>query len=76
VHDYVSRSECRKNHNIKLGNKSFESVEYFKYLGTILTRKNSIQDENKSRLKSAKASINVPIYKMGDAKDFSNHRGI
>jgi hypothetical protein len=34
-----------KNHNIKLDNKSFERVEQFKYLGTTLTYRNSIQEE-------------------------------
>ena len=27
------RSECRTNSNVQIGNKSFERVEYFKYLG-------------------------------------------
>ena len=31
-----------QNHNIKIGNNSFERVEQFKYLGTTLTNKNSI----------------------------------
>jgi UDP-galactopyranose mutase len=33
-------------------NSSFERVEEFKYLGTTLTNKNSIQEEIKSRLNS------------------------
>jgi hypothetical protein len=41
-----------QNHNIKLNNKTFERVEQFKYLGTTLTNRNSIQEEIKSRLKS------------------------
>jgi hypothetical protein len=44
-----------QNHNIKTDNKSFERVEEFKYLGTTLTNKNSINEEIKSRLKSRKA---------------------
>jgi hypothetical protein len=36
-------------------NSSFERVEDFKYLGTTLTNKNSIQEEIKSRLKSGNA---------------------
>ena len=38
-------------HNIKPDNRSFESVKEFKYLGTTLLNKYSIQEENDSRLK-------------------------
>jgi hypothetical protein len=41
--------------DIKIDNSSFESVEEFKYLETILTNQNSIQEEIKGRLKSGKA---------------------
>jgi hypothetical protein len=34
---------------------SFETVEQFKYLGTIITSQNSIYEEIKSRLKSGNA---------------------
>jgi hypothetical protein len=44
-----------QNGNIQIGNKSFETVEQFKYLGTTLTLKNSIHEEIKSRLKSGNA---------------------
>jgi hypothetical protein len=46
-----------KNHNIKLDNKSFERVEQFKYLGTTLTNRNSIQEEIKSRLQSGECLL-------------------
>jgi hypothetical protein len=36
---------------MKTDNNSFERVEEFKYFGTTLTNKNSIQEEIKSRLK-------------------------
>ena len=36
-------------------NSSFERVDEFKYLGTTLTNRNSIQEEIKSRLKSGNA---------------------
>jgi hypothetical protein len=36
-------------------NKYFERVEQFKYLGTTLTNKNSMQEEIKGRLKSGNA---------------------
>jgi hypothetical protein len=35
-------------HSVKTDNSSIQSVEEFKYLGTTLTDKNSIQDEIKS----------------------------
>jgi hypothetical protein len=41
-----------KNHNIKMGDKFFETVEHFRYLGTTLTNKYSIYEEIRSILKS------------------------
>jgi len=41
-----------RSHIIKIDNSSFEGEEHFKYLGTILTHQNSIQEEIKRRLKS------------------------
>jgi hypothetical protein len=56
----MSRNQnAGQNHNIKLDNESFESVEQFKYLGTTLTNQNSIQEEIKSRLKSGSAYHSV-----------------
>jgi hypothetical protein len=40
-----------RNNSIKIDNISYERVEEFKYLGTTLTNQNSIQEEDKSRLK-------------------------
>jgi len=40
-----------RSHKMKSDNIPFEMVEEFKYLGTILTDQNSIQEEIKSRLK-------------------------
>jgi hypothetical protein len=55
----MSRDQTAKqNHNIKMDNKSFESVAQFKYLGTALTNQNSIQEELKSKLKSRNACYN------------------
>jgi hypothetical protein len=41
-----------QNGYIQIGNKSFKTVEQFKYLGTTLTNQNSIHEEIKSRTKS------------------------
>jgi len=40
-----------RSHSMKIDNSSIERVEVFKYLGTTLINKNSIQEEIKSRLK-------------------------
>ena len=39
-----------QNNNTQIGNKPFERVEQFKYLGKILTNQNSIFEEIESRL--------------------------
>ena len=44
-----------RSYSMKTDNSSFERAEEFKYLGTILTNKNFIQEEIKSRLKSGNA---------------------
>lgn len=44
-----------QNHDIKTGNKSFEIVEQFKYLGITLTYQNSNHEQIKSRLNSMNA---------------------
>ena len=40
------------NAHIKIGSNSYEKVETFKYLGSLLTNQNSIQEEIKRRLKA------------------------
>ena len=40
-----------RSHNTKIGSSSIERKEEFKYLGTILTKQNSIQEEIQNRLK-------------------------
>jgi len=44
-----------RSHSMKTGTSCIERVEEFKYLGTTLTNKNSIQEEIKSRLKGGNA---------------------
>jgi hypothetical protein len=44
-----------QNGYIQTGNKSSETVEQFKYLGTAITNQNSIHEEIKCRLKSGNA---------------------
>jgi glycerol-3-phosphate O-acyltransferase len=80
---YMLVSRCQKagqRQSIKIGNRSFESVEKFKYLGTTLTDQNCIHEEIKSRLNSGNAcyhsvqsllsshllsrNVKVKIYKM------------
>ena len=52
----MSRDQnARGSRNLKIDNSFFESVVQFKYLGTTLTNRDSIQEEIKSRLKSGNA---------------------
>jgi hypothetical protein len=44
-----------QNRDIKIGNRSFENVLQFKYLGTMVTNQNLIQEEIKRRLSSGNA---------------------
>jgi hypothetical protein len=44
-----------QNQEIKIGNRSFENVSQFKYLGTKVTNQNLIQEEIKRRLNSGNA---------------------
>jgi hypothetical protein len=44
-----------QNHDIKIGNRSFENLSQFKYLGATVTNQNLIQGEIKRRLNSGNA---------------------
>jgi hypothetical protein len=55
--NFCTEYQFGRNQSIKNDNSSFESVEQFKYLGTVLTYKNSIQEEIKSKLKSVNACL-------------------
>jgi hypothetical protein len=47
----VSRDQnADENRDIKVGNRSFENVSYFKYLRTTVINQNLIQEEIKRRL--------------------------
>ena len=48
------------NAHIKIGSNSYEKVETFKHLGSLLTNQNSIQEEIKCRLKAGR--INLPLF--------------
>jgi hypothetical protein len=55
---YMLVSRCEKaeqRQSIKIGNRPFEDVAKFKYLGTTLTDQNCIYEEIKSRLNSGNA---------------------
>ncbi|PNF23216.1 hypothetical protein B7P43_G02735 [Cryptotermes secundus] len=44
-----------QNHDIKIGNRCFENLAQFRYLGTVITDRNLIQEEIKRRLNSGNA---------------------
>jgi len=55
----MSRDQnAERSHSMKIGNSSFEREEEFRYLRTILTNQNSIQEEIKGRLKIGNAYYN------------------
>ena len=70
----MSRDQnARRCHDIKIDNSCSESVEQFRYLGTTLTNQNSVQEENKCRLKSQNVcyySVQDTIYKTAHLKSF------
>ena len=65
-----------RSHDIKTDSSCFERVEQFRYLGTTLTNQNSIQKENKCRLKSQNScyhSVQNTIYKTAHLKAFTDY---
>jgi hypothetical protein len=55
VNSEMSRKKAGQKHDIKIANRSYESVAKFKYLGTTLTDQNCMQEEIKSELNSGNA---------------------
>jgi hypothetical protein len=49
---------ARQNHKVNLGDMSFEMLERFRYLGTTLTKQNSIHEDVKNIIKSANVWYN------------------
>jgi len=61
----MSRDQNAGQINVsKLGNKSFERMEQFRYLETTLNNQNFIQEEIKSRIKSGNACYHSVQYLM------------
>jgi len=63
---------ARRNHRITFDNSSFERAEEFKYLGTTLANKNSVQEEIKNRLKSGKTCHHTEQKLMSSNWPFNN----
>ena len=61
-----------QNGNIQIGNKMFETVEQFKYLGTNITYENSIHEDVKSRLKSGNACCHLVQNLLSSSLLFTN----
>jgi hypothetical protein len=56
----VSRDQnAGQNREIKIGNRSFENMSLFKYLGTTVANQNLIQEEIKRRLNSGNACYHL-----------------
>jgi hypothetical protein len=49
-HKKRDHSSAGQNHNSHFANRSFENVAQFRYLGTIITNRNLIQEKIKRRL--------------------------
>ena len=64
-----------RSHSMTIDNSSFDRVEEFKYLGTNLANKNSIQEEIKSRLKSGNV-CDHSVYNLLSSSLLSKNRKI
>jgi hypothetical protein len=61
---FSGHQNAGQNHNIKIGDRSFENAAQFKYLGTTVTNQNLIQEEIKKRLNSGNACFCMGV-KLG-----------
>jgi hypothetical protein len=61
-----------RGQRVKIDNSSIERVEEFKYLGTMLTDQNSVQEEIKSRLKLGNACFHS-VQNMLSSRLLSKH---
>jgi hypothetical protein len=69
----MSRDQnAKQSHNINSDNYCLESVEEFKYLGTILTNQNSIREEIKIRCKSGN-DCNYSVQNLLSSSLLSKH---
>jgi hypothetical protein len=55
----MSRKKAGQKHSIKTGNRSFEGVTQFIYLGTTLTNQNRMQENIMSRLNSGNSCYHL-----------------
>ena len=51
------------NEHMKTGSNSYEKVKTFKYLSSLVTNQNYIQDEIKCRLKAGNSCYYLPKYR-------------
>jgi len=50
IWSYLGDQHAGQNHNIKMGNKSFENVEHFRYFEATLRNRNYIHEERMNKL--------------------------
>jgi hypothetical protein len=73
----MSRKKAGQKQSIKIGNRSFEGVTKFKYLGTTLTDQNCMQEEIKNRLNLGNVCYHsfviLPAAQEHKGKNIQNH---
>jgi hypothetical protein len=71
----ISYPTSGQNHNIKIGNRSFENLAQFKYLEMTVTNQNVIQEEIKRRLNSGNACYH-PVQNLWSSRLLSKNINI